>query len=177
MEWVYHVYIIKVCGCSLVGKVYGMFKGQIPYGKGFKFCVTGLYAPFIVMIELGKAGRHFSASGPRGCYYNEGTGCFYIVVFSVSFVTVYKGNICRIAFYIVMEISFYIVLVQSSLKNISGGLTVVLGNYHGAYIEVSLGKLRHKADNIHVIGYPQIPPYFVLFDVFGTDYDNDFCLI
>ena len=49
------------------------------------------------MVELGKAGGHFSASRSRCGNDNEGTCCLNIIIFSVSFIADDERNIARIA--------------------------------------------------------------------------------
>ena len=52
MIGVNHINVIKVCRCSLIGKIYGVFERKIPDREGFKLCVARLVAPLIFMIKL-----------------------------------------------------------------------------------------------------------------------------
>ena len=56
-------------------------------------------------------------------------------------------------------------------------LTVVMGHHHAADKETDLFELALETKHIFVIGDSEVSTYLVLFDVYRTDYNDDFCLI
>ena len=65
MEGVDHVDIIKVGRCCFISQVYRVLQWNIPDGEGLKLGVAGGNPSLMFMVELGKAGGHFPASGSR----------------------------------------------------------------------------------------------------------------
>ena len=53
MEGVYHIYIVKIRSGSFISYIYGVLQCQIPYREGLELGITCLYAPFMLMVELG----------------------------------------------------------------------------------------------------------------------------
>ena len=84
VERVKHIHIVEVCGCGLIGKVDRVTERQIPDWKGFKLRVAGLNAAQVLVIELRKAGGHFSAAGAGGGNNNKSARGFNILVFAVA---------------------------------------------------------------------------------------------
>ena len=63
-------FVVEVCSCSFVSKIYRMLKRKIPDWEGFELSIAGFNSTLVFMIELGKAGSHFSASRAWRCNYN-----------------------------------------------------------------------------------------------------------
>ena len=87
MEGVYHINVVEVGSSRLVSDIYRVAERKVPYGEGLELCVTGVYAPLVLMVELGKAGSHFSASGTGSSNYNELAGGLYVLVPAIALVT------------------------------------------------------------------------------------------
>ena len=102
---VYHINVVKVGSCRLICKVYGMLERYVPYREGFKLCITCRDAAHILMIELRKAGRHFSAAGTRCGNDNERTGGFNVIIFAKALIAHDMGNIHRIALNAVVNVN------------------------------------------------------------------------
>ena len=66
MERIDHIDVVQVGGSRFVRQIDRMLERNVPDGEGFEFCVSGADSPFVFVIELGKAGGHFSASRPGG---------------------------------------------------------------------------------------------------------------
>ena len=93
MERVNHIDVVQVCGCGLVGKIYGMFKRQIPNRESLEFSVTGLYAALVVVIKLRKARSHLAAARARRRNNDERPRCFDIIVLAVACLAVNQRDI------------------------------------------------------------------------------------
>ena len=107
MERINHVYIIEICRCRLISEIYHMVERQVPDGKCFKFCIARLHTTQVFMIDLAETGRHFSASGTRGCHHNQRPLGFYIVVFSKPLRADNQRKIRRIPFDRIMPVDFH----------------------------------------------------------------------
>ena len=113
MERVDHVDIVQICSGSFVGKVYRMFQRKVPDREGLVFCITGMDTAFVLMVELGKAGCHLSASRSRCGNDNERTGCLDVLVLSVSLIAHDQRHIMRVARNRVVNVNRDAELLQS----------------------------------------------------------------
>ena len=50
MERVNHVYVVQVGGGSFVCYVNRVLQRKVPHREGLEFCVTGFYAPLVLLI-------------------------------------------------------------------------------------------------------------------------------
>ena len=107
MERVYHINIVKVRSGSLIGNVNWVFERYVPYRESLELCITGFYSSLVLVIELRKTGRHFSASRTRCGNYNEFPLGFYIIVLSETVLTYYVRDICGIIRNGVMTVGLY----------------------------------------------------------------------
>ena len=83
---VYHVNVVKVGRCRLIGEVYRMLEREVPYGEGLELRIARFHAALVLVIKLGKAGCHFAAAGSGSGYNDETARGFNIVVFSEAVV-------------------------------------------------------------------------------------------
>ena len=86
MERIDHIHIIEVGSCSLVSKVYRVLKRYIPDRECLEFCISGLYAAFVFVVELGETCGHLTASRARCCNDDERSCGLDIIVLAVAFV-------------------------------------------------------------------------------------------
>ena len=135
MEGVYHVNVIKV-GCGgLIGNVYGVLQGKVPYWEGLKLGVARPYAPLMLMIELGQAGGHLAAAGAGGGYYHQRTLGFNVLVAPKAILAYYKLNVCGVANYGVVTVYPYAQLLKAALEGVRRVLPLILGKHHATNIE------------------------------------------
>ena len=93
-----------------------MLKRQIPNRECFKLCIAGINSTLMILIKLGKADRHFSASRTRCRYDDQRMGSFDIIIFAIAFITDNERNIGRISRDIIMDIDRDIQLFQAVLE-------------------------------------------------------------
>ena len=154
-----------------------MLQRDIPDRESFKFRISGFDTAFILMIKLGKAGGHFSASGSRSSDDNQWSCCFDIIVLAISLITYNKGSIVRITRDQIKHVYFDSKLLQTFLKRISTFLSGILGDADTSDIESALGKYFHKAEYIFIISDTKVTSDFIFINISSADYNNDLCLI
>ena len=104
MEGVNHIDVVEVGGCRLVRHVYRVFKREVPNGEGLKLCISRFNAVLLLVIKLGKAGRHFSATGSRSGNDNKFSLGFDIIVFTKSLITDDKRNVRGVICYRIVSV-------------------------------------------------------------------------
>ena len=177
MERVDHVDVIQICSGSFIGKVYRMFQRKIPDRESLEFRISGFYATFVFMIELGKAGCHLSASRSRGCDHNQRSCGFNIVIFSIALITYDQRGVAWISGDQVKLVNTDTQFLQTFLEEIGAFLAGVLCDAYASYIQATACKLIHKTEHVFVIGNAKVAAYFILVNVIGTDNNNDLRLI
>ena len=73
-----------------------------------------------------------------------------------------------------MNKSAYAHIIEALAICDSRRLVVVMRNYHRAYGETTLHKLRAKAQHIFIVGNAQVGTHLVALNVFSTDYNHNF---
>ena len=172
-----HVNVVKVGGCRFVGDVDGVAKRQIPYRKGFKLGISRFYSAHMVVINLAKAGGHFSATGTGSGNDYKGTRGFDIFVFAIA---VFAYDICNIAGVAgdrIMTINLYAKGFKALFKHVGRRLVAKAVYNNASDIKAKASKSVDKAQNVNVVGYSQIAANLVFFDIGGVDGDNYFGLI
>ena len=177
MEGVNHVHIVQIGGGGFVGKVYRVLEGQVPNGEGLKLGITGVDAPLMVMIELGKAGGHFAAAGAGGCDHDEGVAGFNVVIFPQPLVADDVGHVGGIARNGIVPVAADAQIFQPVKERVRRGLPAVPGQHHAAYIQPHIPENVNEPENVLIIGDPQIAPHFVLLDIPGIDGNDDLHII
>ena len=129
------------------------------------------------MVQLGKAGRHLSASRPRSCNDNEWTCRLDIVILSVTFIADDKRNVARIAVDLVVTVYFKAKLLQFVFELLDRRCVNVAGNYDTADIESAVSEYMDQAQYIQIVCNAQIVADLVLCDISGIDGDDDLCLV
>ena len=93
-----------------------MVKGQIPDGEGLKLGISGPDTSLILMVELGEAGGHLSASRSRSRNHYKRTGGLDEIILAVAIITYNKRNVVRISGDHVMAVYLNPDLLQSLLE-------------------------------------------------------------
>ena len=52
MEWVYHIYVVKVDRCRLISHIDGVLERNIPDREGLKLSVACLNSTLVIVIKL-----------------------------------------------------------------------------------------------------------------------------
>ena len=177
MERVDHIDIVEIGRGSLVSKVEGMLKGKVPDREGLELCITGLDAALVLLIQLAEADGHLAAAGTGGSDDDEGTGGLDIVVLAEALLGVDQCDIGRIPLDGVMVINLDAHALQTLAVGIGAGLAVVMGDDHRTHHEAAAHELVAQAKDIHVIGDAEIAADLVLFNVNGTDDDDDLAVV
>ena len=154
-----------------------MLQRDIPDWESFKFRISGFDATFILMIKLGKAGSHFSASGSRCSDDNQWSCCFDIIILSVTFITYNQRSIVRVSRNEVQYINLNSKFLKTFPECISTFLSGILGDADTSDIESALGKYFHKAEYIFIISDTKVTSDFIFINISSADYNNDLCLI
>ena len=172
MEGVYHVHVVKVSGCRLVGNVYGMLEGEVPYGEGLKLGIACPDATLVLMVELGKAGGHLAAAGAGGGDHHKGALGLDVFVAAKALFADDKLNVGGIAHYGVMAVYLYAQLLQTTLEGVRRVLALILGKHHAANVKADAAEGVDKAHNVQVVGYAKVAPHLILLDIGGVYYDD-----
>ena len=148
-----------------------MLQRNVPDRESLILCISCLNSSFIVMIKLGEAGCHLSASR-SGCRDNyQRSGRLNILVLSVAFITHNERNVGRIAFYCIMQINLYILLFKLFLECNCSNLSSIMSQYHTSHIKTAAFKFLHQSLHIFIICDSKISAYLILFNI-GSIYDD-----
>ena len=176
-SFIYHIYVVEVGGSSLIGDIYRVAEGKVPYREGLELGIAGVSAALVLMVELGEAGSHFSASGTGSSDDNKSAGGLDVVVLAVALVADYLLEVRGIALDAVVVVHLHAEGLEPALEGDSSGLVVVACENNAADIKTDLGKNVEKADNVHIVGDAQVASDLVFFDVIRIDNDNDLSLV
>ena len=151
-----------------------MFQRQAPHGERLEFRISRARVPFIFVIELAQASRHFAASGTRCRDDDERSGGFHEIVFAETLVRSDAFDVVRIAVDGVVDVGFDAQSLESVAELVGGMLTVVVGDDDRADQEVAPHKLVAQAQHVFVVGDAEVGANLVAFDVFRAHHDDDF---
>ena len=151
MEGVNHIYVIQICCRRFVCQVYRMLQRDIPDWEGLEFCIACMDPSFVLVVELGQTGGHFSASGTGCCDNHKGSGGFNVLVFAVAFITHDEGNIAGVSFYGIVQINFDAQFFQLIFVFIGAVLPGILGDDNASHIKASASEGVYQAEHINII--------------------------
>ena len=177
MERVDHVDIVQIGGSSLVSQVDRVLQRQIPDREGLIFCIAGVYTAFVLMVKLGKAGCHLSASRSRCGNDNERAGCLDVLVLSVSLIAHDQRHIMRVARNRVVNVNRDAELLQSLLERVCAVLAGVLGDDNASDIEAASAELVDQTEHVAVIGDAEVTADFVFLNIGCGNCHYNLCLI
>ena len=173
VERVYHIDVFQVGRRGFVSQVHRMGQGKVPDGESFEFGITGLHAPFVLLVELAQAYGHLPASRTGGGNHHQGAGGFHIVVPAKAFVRINQGHVVRITLDGVMVIDPDVHLLQAFAVGFGTALAIEMGDDHAVDAKAARKEFLPQAQDIHVVGDSQVVTDFVLFDVHRTDDDDN----
>ena len=173
VERVDHVHVVEVGSGGFVGDVHGVFQRQVPHGEGLELGVSGADAALVFVVELRKAGGHFSAPRAWRGDDDELARGFHVVVFAESLVRGDELDVVRIAVDGVVDVAFDAESFQSVAELVGGVLAVVVGDDDASHHEVAAHEFVAQPQHVFVVGDAEVGANFVLFDVFGTDNDDN----
>ena len=177
MERVDHVDVVQIGGSSLVSQVDRVLQRQIPDREGLIFCIAGVYTAFVLMVKLGKAGCHLSASRSRCGNDNERAGCLDVLVLSVSLIAHDQRHIVRIARNRVVNVNRDAELLQSLFERVCAVLAGVLCDDNASDIEAASAELINQAEHVAVIGDAEVTADFVFLNIGCGNCHNNLGLI
>ena len=154
-----------------------MLEGQVPDGEGLKLGVTGGHSPLIIMIELGKAGRHLTAAGSGRCDHHQGTAGLNIVILAKALVADHIRHIGRIPGNGIMAVALNPKGGKALDKSVRSGLSRITGDHDAAYIQVHAAENIDQAQNIIFIGDAKIAADLALFNVRRSDGNDDLHIV
>ena len=131
----------------------------------------------MLMIKLGKAGSHLSASRARSRHYDQRLARLNILIMSVTFLADYQRNVVRVSRNQIMTVHLYAHLLQAALEHLRAVLPCEMGNTYASHIEILGLKHRLQAQQIGIIGNSQISPHLVLLNVLRADHNHNLHLI
>ena len=106
-----------------------MVQRNVPDGEGLKFCVPGLNAPPILMVQLGQAGGHLAAARTGGGDDYQGAPGLNIIIFAVAGVADDLADAGRVAVDQIVVVHRHACRLQPGLKGVQLGGGGVLGEY------------------------------------------------
>ena len=177
MERVDHVDIVQIGGSSLVSQVDRVLQRQIPDREGLIFCIAGVYTAFVLMVKLGKAGCHLSASRSRCGNDNERAGCLDVLVLSVSLIAHDQRHIMRVARNRVVNVNRDAELLQSLLESVCTVLSGILRDDNTADIEAASAELINQTEHVAVIGDAEVAADFVFLNIACGNCHYNLCLV
>ena len=131
VERIYHVDIVQVRSCGLVGDVNRMLERQVPHRESLELRISSLYPPLALLVQLAEAYGHLAAAGTRSCHNHERTGGLNVIVFSETFVGINKRHVFRISLDGVMIIGGNPQTLESLAVCGRAFLTTIMGDNHG----------------------------------------------
>ena len=129
------------------------------------------------MVELGKAGCHFSASRSRRGDNNEWTFGFNVIIFTITFIADDQRNIARITVDGVVAVNLDAHGFELVFEDIRSVLPGIVGDYNASNIESLVGKGLNQTEYVYVVSNAEVGTYFVFLDICSTDDDDDLRLI
>ena len=135
-----------------------MLERNIPYRERFKLCVARLDTALVFVIELRKAGCHFSAAGTGGSYNNKLSARLYVIIFTVAAVAHNFCDIRRIAVNLIVMIYGISHRAETLLKLSRFRRRAELREHNAANHKTYTRKLADKTNNVIVIGYAEVAP-------------------
>ena len=168
-----NVDIVEVGGCRLICEVDGVLQGQVPYGERLELCVSRLDAAQVVVIELGEAGRHLSASGAGRGYNDERALGFDIFILAEALFADDVRDIIRIALDGIVDKDAHAEIFEPVFERKRGGLTLILRDNDAADEKTDRAERVDEAQHVAVIGYAEVAADLVVLDVARVD-DNDY---
>ncbi len=173
MEGVDHVDVVEVGSGGLVGYVDRVLQGKVPHREGLELGIAGTDAAFVLVVELRQAHSHL-ATARAGCGDDdERTAGLHIVVLAKAFVAGYEFHIVGIAVDEVVDIRLNAQSLQTVTEGIGGMLAVIVGDHDGADHEVAALELVAQTEHILVVGDAQIGTHLILFNILGTDHNDN----
>ena len=168
-----NVDIVEVGGRRLICEVDGVLQGQVPYGERLELCVSRLDAAQVVVIELGEAGRHLSASGAGRGYNNERALGLDIFILAEALFADDVRDIIRIALDGIVDKDAHAEIFKPVLECKRGGLTLILRDNDAADEKTDRAERVDETQHIAVVGYAEVAADLVILDIARVD-DNDY---
>ena len=177
MEVVDHIHVIQIGSCRFVSYVHGVLQRKIPHGEGLELGVARLHATLVFVVELGKAGCHFAATGTGSGDQHQGTGGFNIFVFAESLFADDFLHIIGVTVDGVVTVALNAQRLQTADESVGNGLCGVLGDAdtanHKAHGTERIGETEHFV----IVSDAQVAAFFIFFNIACVNGENDFDLI
>ena len=169
-----HVDVAHVRGCRLVSEVHGMAQGEIPDGEGFEFRIAGTNSSSMLMIKLGEASCHFSASGTGSGDDDKLSSGFDIFIFAESVFTDNVGDVGRIIFYRIVAVYFDAHALQTFLEELGGMLLAIVRNDNASDVKTDATEFVDQTKRIQIVCDAEVAALLILFNIVCRNGDNDF---
>ena len=173
VEGVDHIHVVEVCRGGLVGQIHRVLQRQVPDGEGLVLGVARPDAPLMVVVQLTQAGGHLAAAGAGGRHHHDGAAGLDVVVFTQALVGDDVGHVRRIPGDGIVAAAADPQCRQPVDEGIRRRLPGVLGDDHGAYVKSQPPEHVDEPQHVLIVADAQIATGLVLFDVSGTDGDDD----
>ena len=167
---VYHIYITQICRSRFIRKVYRVGKRNIPNWEGFKLGIARFHPMFMLMVKLGEADCHLTASRPRCGNYYKGMFCFYIIIFTIAFITYNSRYIIWITRYRIMPVYLNSKCFKFLLVPYGTFLSLKLCKNHTSDKKSVASKCIYESKYIHIISYSKVSAHLILLDIGRIDY-------
>ena len=146
-----------------------MLERDVPDREGLKLGVPGFDSAFILMVELGEAGGHLAAAGSGGSHNHQGLGGFDIIILAVALVADDQRHVAGIAVNGIVAVHADSHVLQLVLKQIRAGLPGIMCDDHASHIQALIRKRLDEAEDINVIGDPEIRADLIFFNIRSAD--------
>ena len=154
-----------------------MIQRQIPHGEGFKFGITRLDAPLMLMVQLAQAGGQFAAAGAWCGNHHQFPGGLDVVILAEAVLADNEACIVGITGDIIMVVDLHTQLFQPGTESLGCQLSIVAGQHHTGYIQTEIPENADQPDHIPVVGNAQVTPDLIFLNIVGVDGDDHLHLL
>ena len=169
-----HIHVVQIGGSRFVRDVDGVRKGKVPNREGFKLRITCFHAALIFVIKLGKASRHFTASGTGGGNHYQTAFRRDVFVSSVAFFAYDFRYVRRVSFNGVVLVYGNAEIGQTLDKAVHGRLRLVHRHNHAANVQALALENIDKANDVRVVGNSKVAAVLILHDIVCVNDDKNF---
>ena len=173
VERVDHVDVVEVGRRRLVCDVDGMLEREVPDGESLELGIAGMYAPFVLAVELAETHRHLSASRSRCGDDDERSLGLHVVVLSESLVGGDFSHVVGVSVDEVVVVGFDSHPCEPLAELVCSTLSVVVGDDHRSNEKSPCHELIAQAQHVLVVCDSEVGPDLVLLNVLGTDDDDN----
>ena len=149
---------------------------KVPDREGLKFGVSGTDSALVLVVELGEAGGHLSASGSGGRHHDQGTRRADIIVAAVAVVTDDQRHVFRISFNNIVAVYRDALFFEPRAEGVRKRLPAVMCQDDAPDVQAVAAVDLDQTQDVEIVGDAEVSPDLVFLNIFCIDDDQDFRL-